>query len=147
MYVPYDGSNGGPFAKAQEAWDWMKAVDFRNRNSQEGDQSNAGRVYGGVFTAVGGVNAPEAVMLYAGSRLLHQKTGGRGGSLFYDHQILEGQVKDIANWIAVGEEGFNKIPRNGDYEWAFEFAKGAAGIRTAMASMAQQAVDAAVRLS
>lgn len=146
-YTPYGGTRGGPFKTPAESFAWMDAIDRNRANSQAATEAIASQVHGGVFSAVGGVNENEARMLYAANRALHQKTAGRGGDIFYHHQILEGQIKDIANWINTGERLFNAIPGNADYDWAFTYSKGYPDIRPMMLKMVENVVNEAKRLS
>lgn len=152
-------SMGPIFAKLggqkEDGSNWAEAADmFFNKVYTPGELAaakqeleDAQKVYGGVFSAVGSVNKDEARMLYAANRLLHQKTEGRGGEIFYHHNLLEGQVKDIANWINTGEPLYNQLGAVGGYEAAFELSKTFPNIRPEMREMVDNIVKEAKKLS
>ena len=107
-YVPYDGSQGGPFKEPKEAFAWMAAVDRRNKSLKEGDQQTAGRVYEGMFPALnfihGSSEGREAAFIYSANRIMQEAKGSAAGNLYWDFGLFSGSVDDINGLINYGEQ-------------------------------------------
>jgi hypothetical protein len=110
-YVPYKGSNGGPFKEPKEAVAWMAAIDRNIANSQQNEQDWKDAVYRGTFPALNFIHGPqqgdEAAFIYAASRIYREMMDKRGifnSDMYRNEGLFTGTNNEIAQLINYGEQ-------------------------------------------
>jgi hypothetical protein len=108
FYVPYKGSQGGPFKEPKEAFAWMKSVDQNLANGAANDKERDAQVFNGMFPAVNFMHGPgegrEAAFIYSANRLLQEGKGSQAGNLYWDFGLFSGGRAAINGLINYGEQ-------------------------------------------